>query len=179
MRSRKPSHPGQPGSYEEALSHFLNQEQNFHSLVRFFLENKNVLRYVYQFLVRFKQYKTFTVFAYPDISMKGVGSLSRILPIPFVFISVISGYANTGKKFSIAFIINFPKKRCRTFCYGTDYKRGCHRGEVLYIMSCTRNHFLFCCNKDAFQNWDFSRSKCQPQQKKLTQHVCKDFPSFS
>ena len=55
------------------------------------------------------------MFADPDKSTKGVGRLSRILPIPFVVKSVISGYANTGKKFSIAFIINFPKKNAELF----------------------------------------------------------------
>ena len=61
--------------------------------------------------------KTFSVFAYPDINTRGVGRirdgyanprrsrgfayLSRILPTPRVF---ISGYANTRKKFFIAFI---------------------------------------------------------------------------
>jgi len=38
--------------------------------------------------------------------------------------------------------------------------------EVLYTKSCMRNQFLFC-KKDAFQNTDFSRFKCQPKRKKI------------
>ena len=50
--------------------------------------------------------------------------------------------------------------------------------ELLYTKSCMRNQLLFC-KKDAFQNTDFSRFKCQPKRKKkLTQHICKDFPCF-
>ena len=40
---------------------------------------------------------------------------SRILPTPPV---LISDYANTGKKFSIAFINQLPREK--TLCYGTD-----------------------------------------------------------
>ena len=38
--------------------------------------------------------------------------------------------------------------------------------EVLYTMSHTCNQFLFC-KKDAFQNMDFSRLKCQLKRKKI------------
>ena len=48
--------------------------------------------------------------------------------------------------------------------------------KVLYTKFCTHNQFLFF-EKDALKNMDFSCLKCQ--QKKLTQHVCKDFSSFS
>ena len=34
--------------------------------------------------------------------------------------TVLDSYANTGKKFSIAFINNFPEKKRKTLCYGTD-----------------------------------------------------------
>ena len=50
--------------------------------------------------------------------------------------------------------------------------------EVLFTTLRARNQFLFC-KKDVFQNTDCSRLKCQLKQKKLTQCVCKDFPSFS
>ena len=38
--------------------------------------------------------------------------------------------------------------------------------ELLYSKSCMRNQLLFC-KKDAFQNTDFSRLKCQPKRKKI------------
>ena len=38
--------------------------------------------------------------------------------------------------------------------------------KVLSTKSCTRNQFLFC-KKNAFQNTDFSRLKCQLQRKKI------------
>ena len=45
-------------------------------------------------------------------------TMSRILPTPWVF---ISGYANTGKKsFLLLLWINFPGKKRKTLCYGTD-----------------------------------------------------------
>ena len=48
--------------------------------------------------------------------------------------------------------------------------------------SCTRSlagvSVLVLQKKDAFQNTDFSRFKYQFKRKKLSQHVCKDFPSF-
>ena len=47
-----------------------------------------------------------------------------------------------------------------------------------YTKTCMRNQFLFC-EKDAFQNKDFSRLNCQLKRKKLTEQVGKDFPSFS
>ena len=49
--------------------------------------------------------------------------------------------------------------------------------KVLYTKSCRRISSCFA-KKDAFQNTDFSRFKYQFKRKKLSQHVCKDFPSF-
>ena len=45
-------------------------------------------------------------------------------------------------------------------------------------MFCRHIQFLLC-KKDALKNTDFSRLKFQLKRKKLIQHVCKDFPSFS
>ena len=66
---------------------------------------------------------------------------------------------------------------------------------MLYTTICTRNRFLFTlraeatfsryelaceiCKKDTFQNMDVSRLNCPLKRKKLTEQVCKDFPSFS
>ena len=38
--------------------------------------------------------------------------------------------------------------------------------KVLYMKSCSRSQFLFW-KKDAFQNTDFSRLKCQLKRKKI------------
>ena len=83
--------------------------------------------------VLLKHQKTFSVFAQPDINTRGAGrildspanprqsrpfaQLLTILPTPRVF---VLGYANTGKKFSVAFIKYFSEKKAKLFGYGTD-----------------------------------------------------------
>ena len=66
---------------------------------------------------------------------------SRILPTPLVF---ISGCANRGKKFSIAFINNFPEKNAKLFVMAFIKREILTSRKVLYTKSCTGNQFLFC-----------------------------------
>ena len=54
----------------------------------------------------------------------------------------------------------------------TVTKKSCTR-----LKSCRRISSCFA-KKDALQNTDFSQFKYQLKRKKLSQHVCKDFPSF-
>ena len=50
--------------------------------------------------------------------------------------------------------------------------------KVLYTKSCTRIKSVLVLQKDASQNMNFSLLKCQlKRKKKLTQLVCKDFPT--
>ena len=60
---------------------------------------------------------------------------------------------------------------------GDGATTGYSRKKVLYTKSCRRISSCFA-KKDAFQNTDFSRLRYQFKRKKLSQHVCKDFPSF-
>ena len=48
---------------------------------------------------------------------KTVAKLLGIFPTPKV---LISGFKNTGEKFSIAFINKLSAKKCKTLCYDTD-----------------------------------------------------------
>ena len=77
------------------------------------------------------------------------------------------------------YILTFPRKVSKPFVMAlikTEILTSC---EVSYTKSCTRNHFLFC-KKDAFQTADFFSLKLSAQAKNfMTQHVCKDFTSFS
>jgi len=80
----------------------------------------------------------------------------------------ISGYANIGKNVFWGFFeITFPRKIAKLY-----------QSRSLVLEACTLNQSLFS-KKDAFQNTGFSHLKCQLKQKKLTQHVSKDFSSFS
>ena len=79
-----------------------------------------------------------------------------MLPTPREF---ISGYANTGKKISIAFITFF-------FVMAMIKREILTSREVLYTKSRSHNQFLFC-KKYAFQNVDFSHLKCQLKQKQI------------
>ena len=65
---------------------------------------------------------------------------SRILPTPLVF---ISGCTNRGKKFSIAFINNFPEKNAKLFVMAFIKREILTSRKVLYTTSCTRNMFFF------------------------------------
>ena len=81
--------------------------------------------------------------------------------------------------FSIRFYkLTFPRKNAKFFVMALIKRKILTSHAVLYTKSYMRNQFLFC-KKDTFQNTDFSRLKRQLKRKKLTQHVCKDFPSFS
>ena len=72
----------------------------------------------------------------------GFAQLSRILPTPLVF---ISGYANTGKKFSIAFIKQlYREKTQKLFVMVLIKTEILTSPKVLYMKSCTHNQFLFC-----------------------------------
>ena len=66
---------------------------------------------------------------------------SRILPTPRVF---ISGYANTRKKFSFAFIKNFPRKNAKTLCTTLIKREILTSRKILSTKSCTCNQFLLC-----------------------------------
>ena len=92
----------------------------------------------------------------------------------------ISGYANRGKKlcFYCFYKLTFPRQNAKFFVMAVIKRKILTSHAVLYTKSCMCNQFLFC-KKDTFQNTDFSRLKRQLKRKKLTQHVCKDFPSFS
>ena len=74
--------------------------------------------------------------------------------------------------------LTFPRKNAKFFVMALIKRKILTSHAVLYTKSCMRNQFLFC-KKDTFQNTDFSRLKRQLKRKKLAQHVCKDFPSFS
>ena len=50
--------------------------------------------------------------------------------------------------------------------------------KILSTKSCTRNQFLFC-KKMLSKIWIFLAQNVSLSEKKLTQLVCKDFPSFS
>ena len=74
--------------------------------------------------------------------------------------------------------LTFPRQNAKFFVMALIKRKILTSHAVLYTKSCMRNQFLFC-KKDTFQNMHFSRLKRQLKRKKLTQHVCKDFPSFS
>ena len=58
------------------------------------------------------------------------------------------------KSFLLVLEINFPEKKRKTLCYGSDQKK---------ILTCRE---VFLSKKDAFHNTDFSRLKCQLKRKK-------------
>ena len=74
--------------------------------------------------------------------------------------------------------ITFPRKNTKLFVMAPikrEILTGC---KVLYTKSCTRIKAVLVLQKDASQNMNFSLLKCQlKRKKKLTQLVCKDFPT--
>ena len=106
---------------------------------------------------------------------KKIRSYSRAVmaldPQPRVF---ISGYANTGNKFSIAFIKYLSRiKSAKTFLFWHWLKE-----KFLPVAkSCTCYQFLFC-KKMLFKIRIFLAYNISLSAKKFTQLVCKDFPGF-
>ena len=104
-----------------------------------------------------------------------LGKKLRIFPTLRVF---ISGYAYTIKKVFYCFLVlwnTFLEKRKQN-----SAKREIltNQVEVLYMKFCAHNQFLLC-KKRCFPKYRFFWLKMFTYAKKLTQHVCKDFPSLN
>ena len=80
------------------------------------------------------------------------------------------------KVFYCFYKITFPRKNAKLFVMAMIKRRILTSRKVLYTK--TSNQFLFC-KKMLSKIWIFLAQNVSLSEKKLTQRVCKDFPSFS
>ena len=72
-----------------------------------------------------------------------------------------------GKSFLLLiYKLTFPRKSAKLFVMALIKREILTSHKVLYTKSCMHNQFLFC-KKEALQNVDFSRLKCQLNRKKI------------
>ena len=120
---------------------------------------------------RFKQQKTFSVFAQPHINIENFPNPSSVYIRLCIHCAI--------KKFSIAFQfyeIPFQRKESKTLL--KEKFLPTRLKLVLYMKFCAHNQFLLC-KKRCFPKYRFFWLKMLTYAKKLTQHVCKDFPSLN
>ena len=75
--------------------------------------------------------------------------------------------------------LTFPRQNAKFFVMALIKRKILTSHPVLYTKSCMRIISSCFAKKTLCKTWIFSRLKRQLKRKKLTQHDCKDFPSFS